>query len=175
MKKNILIILAIVLAFCLGFFFKVLITEKPNKSVKKTRNNNNVNIKKVTGIGGIFFKCKSPERLKEWYKFHLGFDTNQYGTSFEWQEGADSNRRGSIQWSPFSENDSYFNPSKKEFMINYKVENLDKLVKQLRKENVKILDTIETYAYGKFIHIMDIEGNKIELYEPNYKHGAEDK
>ena len=123
-------------------------------------------MKKVTGIGGIFFKCKDPNKIKEWYKTHLGFDTDQYGTNFEWQESADPTKKGSTQWSPFFETENYFDPSTKDFMINYRVENLIDLVEQLQKEGVTILDKIETYEYGKFVHIMDIEGNKIELWEP---------
>jgi len=128
-------------------------------------------MKRVTGVAGIFFKCKDPDKIKEWYKTHLGFDTDQYGARFEWQEGADPTKKGSLQWSPFSETENYFAPSTKDFMINYRVENLVALVEQLRKEGVTIVDRIETYEYGKFVHIMDIEGNKIELYEPNYEHG----
>lgn len=123
-------------------------------------------MKRVTGIGGIFFKCKDPKTLREWYKTHLGFNTDQYGTNFEWYQGADSTKKGSTQWSPFSEKTNYFEPSTKDFMINYRVDNLEALVVELKKENVTIVDTMETYDYGKFIHIMDLEGNKIELWEP---------
>lgn len=132
-------------------------------------------MKKVTGIGGIFFKCKNPDKIKEWYKSHLGFNTDQYGMRFEWTESADPAKKGSTQWSPFSETENYFEPSAKDFMINYRVENLVRLVEQLRKERVIILDQIETYEYGKFVHIMDIEGNKIELWEPNFEYGITDK
>lgn len=123
-------------------------------------------LKRVTGIGGVFFKCKDPEKVKEWYKNHLGFNTDQYGAGFEWWESPDTTRKGFTQWSPFSEKTKYFEPSTKEFMINYRVDNLVDLVAELKKEGVSILDTIETYDYGKFIHIMDPEGNKIELWEP---------
>ncbi len=123
-------------------------------------------MKKVTGIGGIFFKCKDPKALNEWYKTHLGFNTSQYGTSFEWRENEDSTKKGITQWTPFAESTQYFAPSTKDFMINYRVENLEALVAELRKENVTILDSIETYDYGKFIHILDGEGNKIQLWEP---------
>ena len=126
-------------------------------------------MKKVTGIGGVFFKCKDPNKIKDWYKTHLGFDTGQYGTSFEWLESADPTKTGITQWSPFSETENYFDPSTKGFMINYRVENLVDLVEQLKKEGVTIVDKIETYDYGKFVHIMDIEGNKIELWEPNFE------
>jgi predicted enzyme related to lactoylglutathione lyase len=76
-------------------------------------------------------------------------------------------RKGFTQWSPFSETTEYFAPSTKDFMINYRVENLEALVEQLKKEGVTIADNIETYEYGKFVHIVDVEGNKIELWEPN--------
>jgi predicted enzyme related to lactoylglutathione lyase len=124
-------------------------------------------MKRVTGIGGIFFKAENPEKIKEWYKTHLGFDTDQYGTNFEWRQGADPSKYGFTQWSPFSDNTTYFDPSDSDFMINYRVENLESLVEELKKEGVTIVDEIETYDYGKFVHILDIEGNKIELWEPN--------
>lgn len=122
-------------------------------------------MKKVTGIGGIFFKCKDPQTIKEWYQKNLGLQTDQYGTNFEWYQGADNAKKGFTQWSPFIESTTYFVPSEKEFMINYRVENLEALVAELKKEGVTILDEIETYDYGKFIHILDPEGNKIELWE----------
>ncbi len=123
-------------------------------------------MKKVTGIGGIFFKCKDPKKLKEWYKTHLGLNTNDYGATFEWREDADPTHKGSTTWSPFPESSKYFDPSTKDFMINYRVADLDALVGQLKNEGVTIVDTMETYDYGKFIHILDAEGNKVELWEP---------
>ena len=122
-------------------------------------------MKKVTGIGGVFFKCKDAAKIKEWYKDHLGFDTDQYGANFKWFESSGSAKVASTQWSPFSETTKYFEPSAKDFMFNYRVENLEALVEELKKEGVTIVDEMETYDYGKFIHIMDIEGNKIELWE----------
>ncbi|MDQ0592100.1 putative enzyme related to lactoylglutathione lyase [Chryseobacterium ginsenosidimutans] len=123
-------------------------------------------MKKVTGIGGIFFKCKDPKALKEWYKTHLGIDVNEYGATFEWKDVAESNEKGSLSWSPFPETTKYFEPSTREFMINYTVADLEALVEELKKEGVTILDEIAAYDYGKFVHILDIEGNKIELWEP---------
>ncbi|HTN38941.1 MAG TPA: VOC family protein, partial [Arachidicoccus sp.] len=131
------------------------------------RSNDQIQMRRVTGIGGIFFKCKDPKKMREWYRTHLGLNTNQYGAVFEWRQGADSTKKGFTQWSPFSETTNYFEPSSKDFMINYRVENLVDLVKQLEKEGVTISDKIETYDYGKFVHILDAEGNKIELWEPN--------
>jgi predicted enzyme related to lactoylglutathione lyase len=123
-------------------------------------------MKKVTGIGGIFFKCNNPQKLTAWYKTHLGLDTNPYGANFEWYEGADNTKKAQTQWTPFAENTKYFEPSSKDFMINYRVENLEALVAELKKEGVIIVDNIETYDYGKFVHILDGEGNKIELWQP---------
>lgn len=124
-------------------------------------------MKRVTGIGGIFFKCKDPQATNEWYKTHLGINANQYGASFEWREKEDSTKEGLTQWSPFSANTKYFEPSTKDFMINYRVENIEALVEELQKEGVTIVDAIESYDYGKFVHILDLEGNKIQLWEPN--------
>ena len=131
------------------------------------KSNNNTKMKKVTGIGGIFFKCKDPQKMKEWYKTHLGLNTNDYGATFEWREADDSTKKCSTTWSPFAETAKYFEPSTKDFMINYRVENLEALVEELIKGGVTIVDKIETYDYGKFVHIVDIEGNKIQLWEPS--------
>ena len=122
--------------------------------------------KRVTGLGGVFFKSKDPNALKEWYKTHLGFAIDEYGAGFEWRQGADSTLYGFTQWSPFSAKTTYFAPSEKDFMFNYRVADLETLVAELKKEGVTVLDAIEVYDYGKFVHIMDLEGNKIELWEP---------
>ena len=158
MKRTILITLAFLTTFGLGFAFNNLITDKSG---------DNSETKRVTGIGGIFFKCKDPKQMREWYNTHLGLNTNQYGAVFEWRQGADTTKKGFTQWSPFKESTKYFEPSTKDFMINYRVENLVALVDELKKEGVTIADTIASASYGKFVHIMDIEGNKIELWEPN--------
>ncbi len=146
------------MTFALGFAFNSIITKNSNGQQS---------IKKVTGIGGIFFKCKDPKKMREWYETNLGLNTNQYGAVFEWRQGADSNKKGFTQWSPFTDKTKYFEPSTKEFMINYRVDNLEALIDQLKKAGVTITDTIQTVGYGKFVHIMDIEDNKIELWEPN--------
>ena len=123
-------------------------------------------MKRVTGIGGIFFKCKDPKKMNEWYNQHLGFNAGDYGMSFEWRELETPDKVGTTQWSTFPESTKYFEPSTKDFMINYRVENLESLVEQLKAEGITILDAIETYDYGKFVHILDMEGNKIQLWEP---------
>lgn len=158
MKKTIFFFIALAVSFGFGFAFNNFISKPSNE---------NAELKKVTGIGGIFFKCKDPKMVREWYQTHLGLNTNQYGTVFEWYQGADSTKKGFSQWSPFKETTKYFEPSTKDFMINYRVADLVGLVEQLKKEGVTICDTIEVVSYGKFVHIMDIEGNKIELWEPN--------
>lgn len=123
-------------------------------------------MKKVTGIGGVFFKCKDPKKMTEWYQQHLGLNTNPYGATFEWYEDAAGEKPAQTQWTPFPQTSTYFEPSSKDFMINYRVENLEALVTMLREEGVTILDAIETYDYGKFVHILDAEGNKVQLWQP---------
>jgi len=154
--KRILLIAAFLTTFGGGFALSKIISTS----------NESHTMKKVTGIGGIFFKCKDPQKIRDWYSKNLGIQSDEYGASFEWLTGADGTKKGITQWSPFSEDTKYFEPSPKHFMINYRVENLEALVEQLKADGVTILDKMETYDYGKFIHIMDIEGNKIELWEP---------
>lgn len=121
---------------------------------------------KVTGIGGIFFKCENPADMRKWYSENLGLVTNEYGSLFEFRNMDRPNEVNQLQWSPFKSDTKYFEPSQKQFMINYRVENLEKLVEELRNAGVTICDDIASYDYGKFVHIMDPEGNKIELWEP---------
>lgn len=121
---------------------------------------------KVIGIGGIFFKCKDPQKVKDWYQEHLGFTTDQYGALFGTEKKDTPGGKAYLQWSPFKEDTTYFEPSQKEFMINYRVDDLVALQESLKTAGVEILDEIAEYDYGKFLHILDIEGNKIELWEP---------
>ena len=158
MKKILLISFALATSFGLGFAFNNFIIDKSTS---------NPEMKKVTSIGGIFFKCKDAKKLKEWYQTHLGLNTNQYGTVFEWRHATDSTKKGFTQWSPFKESTKYFEPSAKDFMINYRVADLVGLVEELKKEGVTIVDKMETYDYGRFVHIIDPEGNKIQLWEPS--------
>ncbi|GGF10154.1 VOC family protein [Flavobacterium limi] len=124
-------------------------------------------IPKVTGIGGIFFFSDDPQKTKDWYAKNLGFEISDWGTSsFESRDLNKPEEINSLQWSPFKKGDDYFSPSKKDFMINYRVQNIEGLVTQFKENGVTILDEIATYDYGKFVHIMDAEGNKIELWEP---------
>ena len=102
--------------------------------------------------------------IKKWYKQHLGLPTDQYGCTFWWKdkEGNDC----STQWSPFKEDTSYFEPSKKQFMMNYRVADLVSLLAVLKEEGVEVIGDIQEFEYGKFGYIMDPEGNKLELWEP---------
>ena len=121
---------------------------------------------KVTGIGGVFFKTSDPQKTKEWYSKNLGLATNEYGSPFEFRNAHRPDEINYLNWSPFSDDTDYFNPSEKEFMINYRVQNIVGLVENLKENGVKVVDEIEEYEYGKFVHIMDDDGNKIELWEP---------
>ena len=122
---------------------------------------------KVLGIGGIFFKSDNPEETKKWYKENLGIITDQYGSMFKSRDIDNPDEINYLQWSPFSKDTDYFDPSKKEFMINYRVQNIEDLVKVLKEKGITVLDEITEYGeIGKFVHILDPEGNKIELWEP---------
>ena len=120
---------------------------------------------KVTCIGGIFFKVKDPNKTKEWYAKNLGLVTNEYGSVFEFKT-AEAEDLAYLNWSPMKEDTTYFEPSKKEFMVNYRVENIEDLVAELKSNGVTILDEITSYEYGKFVNVLDPDGNNIELWEP---------
>lgn len=121
---------------------------------------------KVTGIGGIFFFTENPKETREWYTKNLGLDTNDWGSTFKTRNIDNPEQINSLQWSPFKSGSEYFSPSKKEFMINYTVQNIEALVEKLKENGVTVVDEITSYDYGKFVHIMDADGNKIELWEP---------
>ena len=122
---------------------------------------------KVIGIGGILFKSKNPEKTKEWYQENLGLPTDQWGTMFKSRDIDNPDQVNYLQWSPFDKKTDYFDPSKKEFMINYRVQNIEEFVKVLKDREITVLDEITEYdGIGKFVHILDPEGNKIELWEP---------
>ena len=122
---------------------------------------------KVTGIGGIFFFANNPTETKEWYTKNLGIEINSWGSaSFDSRDIANPETVNTLQWCTFKTGDKYFEPSQKPFMINYRVQNIEGLVSKLKENGVTILDDISSYDYGKFVHIMDEEGNKIELWEP---------
>ncbi|CAL2102614.1 Glyoxalase [Tenacibaculum sp. 190130A14a] len=119
---------------------------------------------RVTGIGGVFFKTNNVQETKDWYREHLGFNTDDWGCTFWWKDTEGKN--ASTQWSPFKKDTAYFSPSTKDFMFNYRVENLVELLEELKEQGVTVIDKIEEYEYGKFGWIVDLDGNKIELWEP---------
>lgn len=124
-------------------------------------------MKRVTGIGGIFFKTRDPDAMKAWYERHLGINLDpSYGTSFEWRQAGDPERKGYTVWSPFPADTDYFAPSQKDFMVNYRVADLDGLLDLLRQEGVEVVGEVHNFDYGKFAHVLDPEGNKVELWEP---------
>lgn len=124
-------------------------------------------IPKVVGVGGIFFYSNNPKESNEWYSKNLGFEINDWGSSsFDSRNVDNPDEVNSFQWKAFKNGDEYFSPSKKEFMVNYQVQNIEGLVAKLKSNGVNVLDSIATYDYGKFVHILDSEGRKIELWEP---------
>jgi D-3-phosphoglycerate dehydrogenase len=125
---------------------------------------NTVAEKRVTGIGGVFFKATNPKELVAWYGKHLGLITDEYGSTFWWKDK--NGKDCSTQWSPFKEDTTYFQPSEKQFMQNFRVANLEVLLQKLALEGITIVGEMESYDYGKFGWILDPEGNKIELWEP---------
>ncbi len=121
--------------------------------------------RRVVGFGGIFYKSKSPEKTRKWYARHLGFVVDPYGACFEWRRKSNTRRPGWTVWSPMADA-KYMKPSRKEFMINLIVEDLDAVLKALKKEGVRQIGKTQEYEYGRFAHIMDPDGIKIELWEP---------
>lgn len=121
---------------------------------------------RVVGVGGVFFKCVDPDGLKQWYADNLGLEVDQYGALFSVGFHSSVEKKSTLQWSPFAANTEYFAPSQKAFMINYRVDDLAALLVKLHAAGIEPLDEVATYEYGKFVHLLDPEGNKIELWEP---------
>jgi predicted enzyme related to lactoylglutathione lyase len=119
---------------------------------------------KAIGLGGIFIKFNNPEKMKSWYQEILGLDTNEYGILFSFN-GYDE-PKGFLQLGTFPADTDYFGTSSQSYMLNFRVDDLTKLLLHLTERNVTVLDSVETYDYGKFLHISDPEGNRIELWEP---------
>lgn len=126
-------------------------------------------MERVTGIGGIFFKVKNPEKLRTWYSEHLGIEIAEYGGSaFLWVED-DAPGQGMTIWSIFPDESNYFDPSPSSFMINYRVRDLDAMLSQLRGAGVQTIGDVEESEYGRFAWVLDPEGNKLELWQPPEK------
>jgi len=120
----------------------------------------------VTGIGGVFLKADNPEKLRSWYREHLGIDAGEYGVNFFWRDVKDG-QYGRTAWSLFPKDTSYFGPGAQEVMINYRVRDLDVVLARLRQKGVKQLGATQEYWYGRFAWIVDGEGHRIELWEPD--------
>lgn len=124
-------------------------------------------MKRVTGIGGIFFKAKDAPALQGWYKKHLGIDVQEWGgTGFSWTDSDGKPTGGSTIWSIGSDSSDQFAPSNASFMVNYRVDDLHALVAALKSEGCNVLEKIEDSEFGKFAWVIDPEGNKVELWEP---------
>ena len=121
---------------------------------------------KVTGIGGVFFKTANASKTKDWYRDNLGIKVNEWGASFEFRNANRPEEINYLSWSPFSADTDYFNPSDHSFMINYRVQNLDGLLKQFKSKGIELLGPVQEFEYGRFAHILDPNGIKIELWEP---------
>jgi len=124
-------------------------------------------MKRVTGIGGIFFKAKDAPALQAWYKRHLGIDVQEWGgAAFTWTDGADKPVAGTTAWLIDPEDTDHFAPNTAAFMVNYRVADLLALVKVLKEEGCQVLDKIDDSEFGKMAWVIDPEGNKVELWEP---------
>ena len=124
-------------------------------------------MKRVTGIGGIFFKAKDPATLRAWYKRHLGIAVQEWGgTAFQWTDEEGAPTAGSTIWSVSSADDDSFAPSTAPFMVNYRVEDVRALAQILREEGCQVLDKIDESDFGIFAWVIDPEGNKVELWQP---------
>ncbi|MGZ3863070.1 MAG: VOC family protein [Bacteroidia bacterium] len=156
----------LVLSLSVIFFASCKQETKPEETQKTKTTTVKDTTPKVTGIGGIFFKSKSAKATKEWYGKNLGLALSDWGSAFEFRNANRPDEINYLSWSVFKDSTNYFDPSTKEFMINYRVQNMEGLVRNFKKNGVTILDSIAVYDYGKFLHIMDADGNKIELWEP---------
>lgn len=124
-------------------------------------------MKRVTGIGGVFFKAKDPKTLQAWYKQHLGVDVQPWGgAAFTWADSEGKPFAGTTAWSIESAQSDHFAPSNGTFMVNYRVDDLLGLMKALRDEGCNVLEKVDDSEYGKFGWVIDPEGNKVELWEP---------
>ena len=117
----------------------------------------------VIGLGGVFLKFKDSKGMRTWYQDILGIICNDYGVLFEF--GGPETTKGYLQLGTFDDDSTYFGKESQQYMLNFRVDDLQQLHIQLVKNNVEIVDEIETYSYGKFLHILDPEGNRIELWE----------
>ena len=162
-KKKLKIVVFVFFAFVLGG-----VTGGALVKLKTPTLNISSGDKLVTGIGGIFFKTENPEKSREWYQNHLGIFSEGPGVNFFWRELEDPDLLGLTVWSVFPGDTDYFGPNKQEYMINYRVRDLNRLLAQLKKQEVHQIGEIEEYSYGRFAWIVDGDGKRVELWEPVY-------
>lgn len=122
---------------------------------------------RVHAIGGVFFRSADPQATRDWYARHLGLSVDAYGTNFAWRQARTPENKGYTQWSAFKNDTDYFGAKEQQFMINYRVDNLEALVTSLVEAGVDVVDGIQQEPYGKFVHIVDADGRRVELWEPN--------
>jgi len=124
-------------------------------------------MERVKGIGGVFIRAGDSDELAAWYRDKLGVDVGEWGgTVFEWRHADDPERAGSTTWSLFRADSDYLGSPDNRFMINYRVDDLDKMLAQLRAAGVEVDDKIEESDFGRFGWAVDPDGNRIELWQP---------
>lgn len=131
---------------------------------------------RVTGIGGIFFRSPDPQATRDWYGKHLGLGIEEHGSNFRWRSHADPDRTGFTLWSPFENATEYFGEPDQQVMINYRVDDLDALLRRLRDAGVELVGDMHVQPFGRFQHIVDGDGRRVELWEPvdtAYEHVVE--
>ncbi len=121
---------------------------------------------RVHAVGGVFFRCADPAATREWYARHLGIRTDDYGSAFTWRRDSAPAQRGFLQWSPFEDDTGYFGSRDQQFLINYRVDDLDGMLARLRADGIEPVTEIEELPFGRFVHIVDNDGRRLELWEP---------
>lgn len=121
---------------------------------------------RVHAVGGVFFRCEDPAATRDWYQRHLGVNSDEYGSAFTWRRDSNPEQRGFLQWSPFEGSTEYFGSPDQQFMVNYRVDDLDGLLERLRADGVEVAGEIEEMEFGRFVHIVDNDGRRLELWEP---------
>jgi predicted enzyme related to lactoylglutathione lyase len=121
----------------------------------------------ITGIGGVFFRASAPQQTRDWYLQHFGLESQSWGAVFEWKNFENPSLSGSTSWCPFSNENDYFGNPNQQYMINYRVRDIEELVSKLMNDGIVIAKEMESSDFGKFVWINDPDGNRIELWEPN--------
>jgi catechol 2,3-dioxygenase-like lactoylglutathione lyase family enzyme len=123
-------------------------------------------VPRAHGLGGVFFRCDDPAATRAWYQEHLGMTMDEHGTSFAWRRDGEPKQRGFTLWSPFGADSEYFGDLDQQFMINLRVDDLDGVLARLRAAGVEVADHIDEQPFGRFTHLIDNDGRRVELWEP---------